>query len=377
MKILYLTSVFGDKGGSEIYTRDLIEELAVRGNKILVITTEPFKFFHKNVSFFQLPVFGHHAFHKFEAPFFYFSIIKKASEFKPDLVQSHSNSMMGFLGHMIKRKLKIPHILLIELISSYNQTFHAKVIFQTEKFLLPKLNYDKLIVWTERIKQNFLLPWGIDGKKIVILPASLKLENYNPAHKSSWVKEKYGKNLIVSMKTMWTTNVEGLKYIVKAMQKVSEKHPDWKYVIFGEGKDKHKLVSQVKELGLENNVIFGGHVSAEKAKDVLSETAIAPHSFVYEFSTSISLLEYLATGRACVVTDMGSVKEVVKDTALLVPSENSYKMAQAINRLIESPYLREELGKKARKLFKSQYTISKSVDLLEEIQNDLILGEPL
>ena len=224
---------------------------------------------------------------------------------------------------------------------------------------------------------NYLLPWGINGKKIVILPASLKLENYNPAHKSSWVKEKYGKNLIVSMKTMWTTNVEGLKYIVKAMQKVSEKHPDWKYVIFGEGKDKHKLVSQVKELGLENNVIFGGHVSAEKAKDVLSETAIAPHSFVYEFSTSISLLEYLATGRACVVTDMGSVKEVVKDTALLVPSENSYKMAQAINRLIESPYLREELGKKARKLFKSQYTISKSVDLLEEIQNDLILGEPL
>src|SRR3989338_8142652 len=103
MKILYLTSVLGDKGGSEIYTRDLITELADRGNKILVITTEPFTFNHKNVSFFKIPTFGHHAFHKFEAPLFFNSVLKKAIEFKPDLVQSHSNSMMGFLGHLIKK----------------------------------------------------------------------------------------------------------------------------------------------------------------------------------------------------------------------------------------------------------------------------------
>ena len=365
MKILYLTSVLGPKGGSEIYTRDLINELLERGHEVMVCTTTKYDF--DNAKTIHLPVFGHHALHKFEAPLFFRRVLKAAEEFKPGLVQSHSNSLMGLLGHVVKRKLDVPHVLLIELISSQNQTLHTKTIFQAEKFLLPKLNYDKLIIWTERMKQKFLLPWGIPEEKIEVINAALNVQNYDTKLSGEWVRKKYGKNLIVSLKTLWGTNAKGIEYIIKAMEHVSRKHPEWKYVVFGGGIERERLIRITNNLGLQEYVKFHGAVPSSQARDVLAATDIAPHSFVYEFSTSVSLLEYMAMGKPCVVTDVGAVKEFVKDTALVVEPENPKAIADGVIKLIENPKLRKELGRKARKLVEENYSIKTTVDRLEKI----------
>src|SRR3989338_4859324 len=127
MRIVYITSVLGERGGSEIYVRDIIREMAKRGHEVCVATTEPFKFEEKNVEVFEIPVWGHHALHKFTAPLFYESIVKKALEFKPGVVQSHSNSMMGWIGNKVAGKLNLPHFLLIEMISDRNTNIHTKL----------------------------------------------------------------------------------------------------------------------------------------------------------------------------------------------------------------------------------------------------------
>src|SRR3989344_8339006 len=106
MRIFYITSVLGESGGSEIYVRDIVREMAKRGHQVCVATTEPFKFQEKNVEVFEIPVFGHHALHKFTALFFYGMVVKKAQEFGPDAVQSHSNSMMVWMGDRVAAKLK-------------------------------------------------------------------------------------------------------------------------------------------------------------------------------------------------------------------------------------------------------------------------------
>ncbi len=365
MRIFYITSVLGDSGGSEIYARDLILELIKRGHEVMVCTTIPYEV--KGAKMVYLPRFGHHALWKFEAPFFYRSALKAAREFKPDLIQSHSNSMMGLIGHLLKRKLGVPHVLLIELISSQNVNLHTKFIHFTERIFLPRLNYDKLVVWTERMKQRFLLPWGIAAKKIYVMPAALDLANYPLNVSGEAVKKRYGKHLITSIKTLWGTNVKGLEYVVRAMKIVSRKHPGWKYVIFGDGTERYLLDELVEELGLRGTVIMAGELQPEKCKEVWAATEIAPHSYVYEFSTSISLLEYMAMGRACVVTDIGNVRNFVGNSALVVKPYDEKAMAAGIIKLIEDKKLRNGLGKKARQRVEEKYSIKASVDQLEEI----------
>jgi len=368
MKIFYLTSVLGDSGGSEIYTRDLIRELIRRGHEVMVCTPVPYKV--KGAKTVFLPKLGHHAFWKFEAPFFYWKALKAAREFKPDVIQSHSNSMMGLIGHILKRKLKVPHVLLIELISSQNVNMHTKFIHFTEKLFLPKLNFNKVVVWTEQMKSKFLLPWGVDEKKVEVMPAAINLENYPLNTSGGEVTKKYGKHLITSIKTLWGTNVKGLMPIVKAMRIVKEKHPEYKYVVFGSGTERHLLEEFVKKLGLQDSVIIAGPISPKDCKKVWAATEIAPHGFVYEFSTSVSLLEYMAMGKACVINDIGNVKPFVGDSALVVKANTDKAMAEGIIKLIENPVLRKSLGKKARKRVEDMYSIKASVNRLERIYKE-------
>ncbi len=368
MKIFYLTSVLGDSGGSEIYTRDLINELIKRGHKVMVCTPNHYSI--KRAKMVYLPKAGHHAFWKFEAPFSYRKALKAAREFKPDIIQSHSNSMMGFIGHVLKRKLKVPHVLLIELLSSKNANLHTRFIHVTERVFLPRLNYNRVVVWTEQMKQKFLLPWGIEEKRIEVMPAAINLDNYPLNVSGDEIKKKYGKHLITSIKTLWGTNVKGLKPIVKAMKIVGKKHPKYKYVIFGGGTEMLELKEFVKKLGLKKNVIVAGPIKPEDCKKVWAATEIAPHGYVYEFSTSISLLEYLAMGKACVVNDIGNVRSFVGDAALVVKSNTEKAMAKGIIKLIEDRGLRKRLGKKARERVEKIYSIKASVDRLEKIYEE-------
>jgi glycosyltransferase involved in cell wall biosynthesis len=375
MRIFYLTSVLGDSGGSEIYTRDLILGLINRGHEVMVCTPVPYRV--KGAKMVFLPRLGHHAFWKFEAPFFYGTALKAAAGFKPDVIQSHSNSMMGLIGHFLKRRLKVPHVLLIELITSKNVNLHTRFIHFTERVFLPRLNYNRLIVWTEQMKEKFLLPWGVEEKRVEVMPAALNLSNYPLGVSGEEVKKRYGRHLITSIKTLWGTNVKGLEYVVKAMKLVREKHPEYRYVVFGSGTEKHVLEELVEKEGLGGNVVIAGPIRPEDCKKVWAATEIAPHSYVYEFSTSISFLEYFAMGKACVVTDIGSVKSFVGDAALVVKPYSAKAMARGIIKLIEDKKLRRQLEKKARSRVEKLYSIKASVDRLERIYGEELKKAPL
>ena len=82
----------------------------------------------------------------------------------------------------------------------------------------------------------------------------------------------------------------------------------------------------------------------------------------------------MAMGKACVISDVGAVREYVKDSALIVKAEDPRAMAKGIIRLIEDEKLREMLGKKARKLFLGQYSIESTVDRLEAIYEGRVHG---
>jgi glycosyltransferase involved in cell wall biosynthesis len=371
MKIFYMAHGLGDWGGSEIYTRDLVKELIKRGHELRVTALSTYPEKHRDIGVYRPPVFGHNGLYKFEVPLFTRRLMRMAREFKPDVVQSHGTSLLGLVGHFIKRDLKIPHVLLIELISSINRNMHGRAVFLSEKFLLPKLNYDRLLIWTSHMKDKFLVPWGIDERRIVLFPAALNLDAYDPAIDCSDIKGKYGGKLITCVKTLYYTNVMGMEHIIRAMKIVSRAHPEYKLLVFGEGNYKFYLENLTKKLGLENFIQFPGGVPPEVYKKVCAATDVAPHSFLYEFSTSISLLEYMAMGRPCVVTDIGSVREFVGDSALVVKSADEKSIAEGIIRLIENPKLRETLGRKARKRVEEKYSIKSSVDILEKIYEEL------
>lgn len=370
MKIFYVTSVLGDIGGSEVYTRDIIKELLKKGHEVCIFT--PCKYEVKGAKMHYSPAIGHHAFHKFEAPFFYREAIKAAKEFGPDVVQSHSNSLMGWIGAKVRKKLGVPHVLLIESISSHNHNIHTKLVYEMEKRMLSRLDFDKIVVWTAIMRDKFLLPWGVREEKIEIIPPAVNINLDEFKANPEEITLKYGDKLITTLKSLWSTSGKGIEYIIDAMPLVFEKHPEYKYVIFGNGNEKKNLEKKVEQMGLSGRIIFHGHIDPKMWNSVAKATTVAPHSFVYELSISMSLMEYMARGVPCVVTDIGSTKEIVQDAALVVAPKDPHAIADGINQLIEDKKLRSKLSKKAKNIVAERYSIGHTIERLEEIYGKLL-----
>ena len=89
---------------------------------------------------------------------------------------------------------------------------------------------------------------------------------------------------------------------------------------------------------------------------------------------SLSLLEAMSTGTACVATDAGADGEVLDNGAGIVISTDNVaaQLKTIIPILIEHPSFTKDLGRKARDRVIERYTISENINSLEKVYSDII-----
>lgn len=85
------------------------------------------------------------------------------------------------------------------------------------------------------------------------------------------------------------------------------------------------------------------------------------------------LSEAGAVGLPLVSTDVGAIREIVRDgeTGLLVPVNDAPALAAALRRLVEEPALRERMGAAARRLVEAEFDAAKNADRLVQLLLDV------
>ncbi|HEV8292734.1 MAG TPA: glycosyltransferase, partial [Tepidisphaeraceae bacterium] len=112
--------------------------------------------------------------------------------------------------------------------------------------------------------------------------------------------------------------------------------------IFGEGSERLEIERTAIRLGLTRRVTLHGAVPLPQ--DALSKIRLLILPSAAE-GFGLVLIEAMAARVAVVATDVAGIRDVVKNevTGLLVPSEQPQSLADAINRLIADPLLRNRL----------------------------------
>lgn len=138
--------------------------------------------------------------------------------------------------------------------------------------------------------------------------------------------------------------------LLRAFAKFLKKHQNYKLELYGDGPDENKLKEMVLQLGIQNNVVFGG-VTHESIK-ILSKSKFYVLSSDFEGIPN-SLLEAMSLGLPCISTRCrpGGAEYLIEDGAngLLVDTGNVEDMYHAMVRIADSG-IADDLGHEAKKL---------------------------
>ncbi|MGZ4409274.1 MAG: glycosyltransferase family 4 protein, partial [Gaiellaceae bacterium] len=165
--------------------------------------------------------------------------------------------------------------------------------------------------------------------------------------------------------------------LLDAVQVIARSQRACHVAIVGDGPLAEQLRTHARDAGVADRVSFLGYRS--DARDLAGGFDVAVLTSDRE-GTPLSLLEYMALGRAIVATAVGGIPGVVTDgqQALLVPPGTASGVASAIIRLLDSPEERQRLGGAAAVRQATEHDLDGTVRQIESLYLELLgRGSPV
>ncbi len=167
---------------------------------------------------------------------------------------------------------------------------------------------------------------------------------------------------------------KGLHVLIEALRRVAGAEL-W---IAGDGPERMRLERQVIDAGLGDRVRFLGDVADEDLPDLYrqADVFVLPSHLRAE-AFGIALAEALASGLPCISTALGTGTDFVNihnETGLVVPPGDVTALAQAIQRLLDDPALRQRFGaagvRRVRELFVRERMINGIERVYRQVANE-------
>jgi glycosyltransferase involved in cell wall biosynthesis len=165
-------------------------------------------------------------------------------------------------------------------------------------------------------------------------------------------------------------SIKNHRCLIKAMKKVAARFPDALLLVIGDGPLRTELEELVSFVRLNNNIKFLG--TRNDIPRLLSVLDIFVLCSLSE-GLPLTILEAMAAGKPIVATDVGGIPEIIKDgiDGIIIPSDDSDRLAEAISELLRDKRKRHEMGAKARMKFEEKFTIQTMVKSYEELYESL------
>ena len=234
---------------------------------------------------------------------------------------------------------------------------------------------DQILTNSNVSRQEYAQYIGISAAKISVVYNGVNINKFTPEKSNrSDLKNQLGisDNDIVVGSVARFDPVKNIPELVRAFSGLNKnKHPNCKLLVIGDGPDRKFIDSLIKTSGIKNSVILPG--MKRNIPDWLRIMDIYVQPSIFE-NIPNAILEAMATGLPVVATDVGGVKEVLKEgqTGILVPLGNTKSMTNAIGSLVNDLELRKKMGVQGRSLACTKYSIEKMVSEYENTYKGLL-----
>ena len=269
----------------------------------------------------------------------YVSILKKIiKHFKPDILHAHYATSYGLVGALANFHPFVISSWGSDVMKFPNKNFVAKSIL---KYNFKKANLLCATSYTikDYINQVIKIP-------VSVIPFGVNIDVFKPKQ----VEPLFGKNDFVLGSIKPIESLYNIDILIKAYAKLLPLYSHLKLVIIGEGTEQNALKQLCRDFGIFDNVLFTGRIPFKDISTYYNKIDVLVNISEYE-SFGVSVVEAMACSKPVIVTNVGGLKEVVKDDSvgLKVNVADVEDTVNAIERLINDKSLYNQIAINARK----------------------------
>lgn len=206
---------------------------------------------------------------------------------------------------------------------------------------------DHILADSQNTARDLIELWSVPPEKVSVLYSGVEF-HFRPVTDEAElarVRKRYGlpQHFILSVGTLQPRkNYERLIQAFSQLRATTEDRPYHLVVAGGKGWLYESIFDYVRELGLEEEVLFAGFVADEDLPALYNLADLFAFPSLYE-GFGLPALEAMACGTPVVCSDASSLPEVAGDAALLVDPLDVEGWVEAMERALREEELRREL----------------------------------
>ena len=363
----YRSAPFG--GGQGIYIRDISRALSIMGHRIDVISGPPYPNLVDEINLIKLPgldLFQTFSF-KERLRIFYNIKNKKLVDFYEFIsVLFGGFPEMRTFGYRANKFLKLSShydIIIDNQSLSYGileiqkrfpliEIIHHpiskdyKFEYETASSFLYKLsrhrwysflkmqkkvakNINNIVTPSKNSKKDIVVDFGVNQKNINVINNGLDINIFIPY-----------KNIKRDPFRLITTAsadvaLKGLDYSLRSLASLSKNFSEISLLVIGQLKKNGHTSRLIKELGIEDRVLFKTALTKEEIAKEYASSSVAIVSSLYE-GFGYPVIEAMNCEIPLIATNTSSIPELVGDFATLIPPMNENELSEAIKKILNN-----------------------------------------
>ena len=388
MKIGIFTDTYNPVTSGVVTSINMLEqEMKKRGHEVFVFTTSKSIQPNNNQTLYMLnsiPLLIAKQYKNRIATFYSREIAKQIKEIGLDIVHTQTEFSVGAFGKIISRKYDIPfihtyhtmwedYVHYISPLKGRNirlkrlaRTISRAFVRKAECVITPSNKTAKYLKYKCKVKNKpiYVIPTGID-----ISP--FKSSNFTEEERDNLKKSlgiKPNEKIILFLGRV--ASEKSIDVIMDIMPSIFEEHPDYKFLIVGDGPSKKDLEEQARKLNIDKNVIFTGKVPWNEVPKYYNIGDVFVNASITE-TQGLTFIEAMSAEIPVVAKYAPNLSEFIhtNKNGILVKKNSDFK--KAIIDVIENENLRKTLIRGGNETAK-EYSIEVFGDKLEMLYTEII-----
>jgi glycosyltransferase involved in cell wall biosynthesis len=171
---------------------------------------------------------------------------------------------------------------------------------------------------------------------------------------------------------------KGVDVLIGSFVKISERYPDARLVIAGDGPQMGHLKTLARRLNLMEKILFTGYLSQPEMEKRFESAWIQVIPSRCLEACPLTAMEAMMRGTAVVASDIGGLGEIIRasGTGVLVPPGDPDALARVILHLIDDRQRCGQMGMAGRRFALKSFSIELFTEKIISIYRSCLLGEP-